>query len=104
MHVFLALSVLALTASAVAQDVDANDIPSRCSDVCAPVVSLTANCDRNSTDDAAEMRCVCNGPRASTSVPECAACLDQYSKDGRDNGMCYALENRLQKAHTYRCQ
>ncbi|OGE55400.1 hypothetical protein PENARI_c004G02645 [Penicillium arizonense] len=86
MRSFFIFSVLALAASVVAQDVDSSDIPSQCKDVCAPVVSLTSTCDKKaSNDDAAEMKCVCNDPRASKSVPDCAACLDTYSKDGKNN-------------------
>lgn len=81
-------SALALAASVWAQDIDSNDVPSQCKDACASVVSLTARCD-NSThdDDSAEMKCVCNDPGASKNVPNCAACLDKYGKDGKDNGM-----------------
>lgn len=81
-------SALALVASVLAQDIDSNDVPSQCKDACASVVSLTARCD-NSThdDDSAEMKCVCNDPGASKNVPNCAACLDKYGKDGKDNGM-----------------
>lgn len=81
-------SALALAASVWAQDIDSNDVPSQCKDACASVVSLTARCD-NSThdDDSAEMKCVCDDPGASNNVPNCAACLDKYGKDGKDNGM-----------------
>ncbi|KAJ5990222.1 hypothetical protein N7499_010749 [Penicillium canescens] len=86
MRSFFIFSVLALAASVVAQDVDSSDIPSQCKDVCAPVVSLTSTCDKKANnDDAAEMKCVCDDPRASKSVPNCAACLDTYSKDGKNN-------------------
>lgn len=89
MRSFFMFSVLALTASIVAQDVDSNDVPSQCQDACAPVVSLTSSCDRTSNNDTAERKCVCNDSRASKSVPNCAACLDKYSKDGKDNGIFY---------------
>ncbi|OGE49429.1 hypothetical protein PENARI_c021G03789 [Penicillium arizonense] len=86
MRSFLIFSLLGLAASVVAQDVDSTDIPSQCKDICAPVVSLTSTCDKkNNNDDAAEIKCVCNDPRASKNIPDCAACLDKYSKDGKDN-------------------
>lgn len=84
----LLISILALASYVVAGDVDANDVPSQCKDVCAPVVSLTASCDKKTDDDdTAELNCVCKDPRASKSLPLCDACLTQYGKDGRDNGL-----------------
>jgi hypothetical protein len=87
MRSFFIIAVLAIAASIVAQDVDSSDIPSQCKSACAPVVSLTSTCDKSNNDDAAERRCICNDHRASRDIPNCAACLDKYSKDGQDNGM-----------------
>lgn len=88
MRSFFFFSALALAASVLAQDIDSNDVPSQCTDACASVVSLTARCDKSTNDDdSAERKCVCDDPNASKSVPNCAACLDKYSKDGKDNGM-----------------
>ncbi|KAJ5152214.1 hypothetical protein N7492_010509 [Penicillium capsulatum] len=82
----LLVSTLSLASSIVAQDIDANDLPTQCKDVCAPVVSLTASCDKKtSDDDTAERNCVCKDSRAAKSIPVCAACLTTYSKDGGDN-------------------
>ncbi|KAJ5244636.1 hypothetical protein N7489_004732 [Penicillium chrysogenum] len=85
MRSFFIIAVLAIAASIVAQDVDSSDIPSQCKSACAPVVSLTSTCDKSNNDDAAERRCICNDHRASRDIPNCAACLDKYSKDGQDN-------------------
>lgn len=83
----LILSTLSFAACVAAQDVDASDIPTQCKDVCAPVVSLTASCDKKSSDDDnAEKNCVCKDSRAAKSIPMCAACLTEHGKDGRDNG------------------
>jgi hypothetical protein len=82
------LYIFALTSYVVAGDVDANDLPSQCQDVCAPVVSLTSSCDKKThDDDTSELKCICKDPRAAKSLPECDACISKYSKDGRDNGM-----------------
>ncbi|KNG88481.1 hypothetical protein ANOM_003218 [Aspergillus nomiae NRRL 13137] len=59
MRSLLIFSVLAFAGSIVAQAIESSDVPAQCKDVCAPV--------------------------ASTSIPNCAACLDKYSKDGKDN-------------------
>ncbi|KAJ6113011.1 hypothetical protein N7512_008335 [Penicillium capsulatum] len=84
----LLVSTLSLASSIVAQDIDANDLPTQCKDVCAPVVSLTASCDKKtSDDDTAERNCVCKDSRAAKSIPVCAACLTTYSKDGDANDL-----------------
>ncbi|KAJ5599501.1 hypothetical protein N7450_000568 [Penicillium hetheringtonii] len=78
--------IFALATYVVAGDVDANDLPSQCKDVCAPVVSLTSSCDsKTNDDDTAELNCICKDPRAAKSLPECDACISKFSKDGRDN-------------------
>ncbi|KAJ5345285.1 hypothetical protein N7452_003289 [Penicillium brevicompactum] len=71
---------------AAAGDIDANDLPTECKEVCSPVVSLTASCDaKTSDDDTAELSCVCKGKNASSILPMCDACITKYSKDGSDN-------------------
>lgn len=81
------LYIFAFTSYVVAGDVDANDLPSQCQDVCAPVVSLTSSCDKKTNDDdTAELNCICKDSRAAKSLPDCDACISKYSKDGRDNG------------------
>ncbi|KAJ5098649.1 hypothetical protein N7532_005650 [Penicillium argentinense] len=80
------LYAFALASYVVAGDIDANDLPSECKDVCASVVSLTSSCDKKTNnDDTAELDCICKDPRAAKSLPECDACITKYSKDGRDN-------------------
>lgn len=72
---------------AAAGDVDANDLPTECKEVCSPVVSLTASCDaKTSDDDTAELSCICKGKNAASILPMCDACITKYSKDGSDNG------------------
>lgn len=73
---------------AAAGDIDANDLPSECKEVCSPVVSLTASCDsKTSDDDTAELSCICKGKNAASILPMCDACITKYSQDGSDNGM-----------------
>ncbi|KAJ5242995.1 uncharacterized protein N7469_001322 [Penicillium citrinum] len=58
--------IFALATYVVAGDVDANDLPSQCKDVCAPVVSLTSSCDsKTNDDDTAELNCICKDPPSS---------------------------------------
>lgn len=89
----LLLSTLSLASYVVAGDVDANDLPTQCQDVCAPVVSLTSTCDKKtSEDDHDETSCICKDSRATKSIPMCAACLTKYGKDGSDNGNFVAIQ------------
>jgi hypothetical protein len=76
-----------------AQDIDYNQIPARCRDVCNPVAALTQYCDRidddnnndNDDDDDDYIGCVCNYPNANFQVPLCEACIRSVETD--DNGM-----------------
>lgn len=101
------LSALSVASYVASQDIDASDIPTQCKDVCSPVVSLTAVCDRNtSDDDTSERNCVCKDSRAK-SIPGCAACLTKYSRDGSDNGMlllCPCLDPECWNADIGRCE
>ncbi|KAB8072602.1 hypothetical protein BDV29DRAFT_158379 [Aspergillus leporis] len=80
------LCTLLLAFITTGADIDANDVPSQCQQVCAPVVSLTASCDRNTNDDdRQEIDCICKDSKAPTSIPLCEACIAQNSRDGHDN-------------------
>ncbi|KAF5864638.1 hypothetical protein ETB97_007196 [Aspergillus alliaceus] len=77
---------LIAAAVVVGTDIDSNDIPTQCQQVCAAVVSLTATCDRKTDDDKQEQDCICKDSQAPTSIPLCEACIAQNSRDGHDNG------------------
>lgn len=81
----LALSAL-LLASFVAADVEDDEVPKECKEVCAPVVSITESCDNKTDDDKKETECVCKGKDMSSILPLCDACIAQNSDDGHDNG------------------
>ncbi|RMZ66359.1 gpi anchored [Pyrenophora seminiperda CCB06] len=67
-------------------DVDYDDVPVVCREVCNPVVMLTQNCDSSTRDDdAAELRCICTATNASTDIPACAACVNQSGGWGGRN-------------------
>ncbi|KAE8392516.1 hypothetical protein BDV23DRAFT_151026 [Aspergillus alliaceus] len=76
---------LIAAAVVVGTDIDSNDIPTQCQQVCAAVVSLTATCDRKTDDDKQEQDCICKDSQAPTSIPLCEACIAQNSRDGHDN-------------------
>ncbi|KAA8651044.1 uncharacterized protein ATNIH1004_003737 [Aspergillus tanneri] len=79
------LCALVLGSVVAAVDVDINDVPSQCRQICDPVASLTASCDRKNQDDTQELDCICKDSKAPTSIPLCEACIAQNSRDGHDN-------------------
>ncbi|EAL86112.1 hypothetical protein KXW98_008197 [Aspergillus fumigatus] len=83
---FLALSGLMLASNiALAAELDRDDVPDRCWDVCSPVVGIAQQCDNtHRDDDRAEMNCICNSNRAPTLVPLCEACISQFRNDTRN--------------------
>ncbi|GAQ08798.1 hypothetical protein ALT_6119 [Aspergillus lentulus] len=90
---FLALSGLMLASNvALAAELDRDDVPNRCWDVCSPVVGIAQQCDNmHRDDDRAEMNCICDWNQAPTLVPLCEACISQFRNDTRngtrnDNG------------------
>ncbi|KAI4650989.1 hypothetical protein J4E93_003347 [Alternaria ventricosa] len=77
MHFQKLAIVFALSAIGLAQDVDRDDVPQQCRQVCDSVTRLTRDCDNSTNDDMAERQCICNGQNANTAVPLCAACIMQ---------------------------
>lgn len=91
--------ITALSALVAAQDIDQDDIPQQCTQVCAQVVTIARDCDnrhgmfsskilqRGSTlthhpdNDAAERNCICTAPNAGNLIPACEACVRQYDTD-----------------------
>lgn len=85
-HVALA-TLTVFAASTTAQDVDYNDLPTQCQSACAPVVTLTQQCDQqHHDDDNGQLQCVCSTNNANTTIPLCEACYAMYDPDGHDNG------------------
>ncbi|EAW24443.1 putative GPI anchored protein [Aspergillus fischeri NRRL 181] len=83
---FLALSGLMLASNiALAAELDRDDVPNRCWDVCSSVVGIAQQCDNtHRDDDRAEMNCICNWNQAPTLVPLCEACISQFRNDTRN--------------------
>jgi hypothetical protein len=86
MHCIYPTLALTLLTTLTAADIEPNELPSQCKQVCAPVVRLTASCDTKVHDDRAGLDCICNDKSAASALPICDACIAKYSKDGRDNG------------------
>lgn len=120
-HLFkFLLALCMLAAVVVAQDVERDDVPSQCQDVCEKVVKWSKDCDdkfdhrrrrsaggllkvRDDDDDDdddnddKELQCICNSDKASTVLPICEACIAKYNRKGHDNGTLYnsfSLEKR----------
>lgn len=79
-------TLFAISSLASAQDVDYDDIPSQCTQVCDPIVRLTQQCD-NGRSDADQLSCVCQANNATVQLPACEACFAMFDPDGHDNGM-----------------
>ncbi|KAK1139452.1 hypothetical protein N8T08_000731 [Aspergillus melleus] len=78
----LALSGLMLASKvAVAAELDRDDVPNRCWDVCGPVVGTAHRCDGMHDRDRAEMDCICDWNQAPSLVPLCEACIADYRAD-----------------------
>jgi hypothetical protein len=82
------LAVAALLSGYVAaiDDIDNDDIPRECRDVCEAVVSLSRRCDRLfDDDDRGELNCVCTAENAASQIPLCEACVAEYDSDNDDD-------------------
>lgn len=90
-----ALSSLALLGNVVGTlaDVEADEVPKQCKQVCDSIVQRSEQCDKDTHDDHAEKECMCKLKNASTVVPQCEACVAKYhsevsdDSDPHDNGM-----------------
>lgn len=79
--VFLGLAAIS---AVTAQEFDNNDVPSQCRSVCQSMVDAARTCDNTNSGDRQEVDCICNTNGASTQLPECAACIRQFSDDDDD--------------------
>jgi hypothetical protein len=74
--------IAALVAAVAAQEIDQNDIPQQCTSVCAQVVTIARDCDRqNNNNDAGELNCICQAQNANTLFPTCEACVAQFDNN-----------------------
>ncbi|PLB52157.1 hypothetical protein P170DRAFT_472063 [Aspergillus steynii IBT 23096] len=79
---FLALSGLMLAGKvALAAELDRDDVPNRCWDVCGPVVGIAHRCDGMHDNDRREMDCICDWKQAPSLIPLCEACIADYRAD-----------------------
>ncbi|BAE58387.1 hypothetical protein F9C07_1882 [Aspergillus flavus] len=84
----LALSGLMLMSNvAMGAELDHDDVPNRCWDVCGPVVGIAHKCDNMHDSDRAEMNCICDWKQAPSLIPLCEACIAQYrsERNNRDH-------------------
>ncbi|KAB8233381.1 putative GPI anchored protein [Aspergillus alliaceus] len=88
----LALSGLMLVSNvAMGAELDRDDVPNRCWEVCGPVVGIAQKCDGMHDSDRAEMQCICDWKQAPSLIPLCEACIAQYrserhNRDHDDDG------------------
>ncbi|OGM46459.1 GPI anchored protein [Aspergillus bombycis] len=84
----LALSGLMLMSNvAMGAELDRDDVPNRCWEVCGPVVGIAHKCDNMHDNDRAEMKCICDWNQAPSLIPLCEACIAQYrsERNNRDD-------------------
>lgn len=92
---FFTLASLALLGNAVGTlaDLEADEVPQQCRQICQSIVQRSQECDRNTHDDHAEKECMCKLNNASTVIPQCEACVAKYHNEvsdhsePHDNGM-----------------
>lgn len=81
MRFTLALIPALAAIAAHAQEIENEDVPSQCRDVCANTLAVSDRC--NNDDDDTELQCICGSNNASSDIPNCEACVAQY--DESDN-------------------
>lgn len=68
----LTITSLLLTGNlALAETLDKDDVPTRCWDVCGPVVGISKQCDHKYDKDSKQRQCICEWKQAPTLVPLC---------------------------------
>merc|ERR1711881_27420 len=82
--IILAASALAVVSAA---EIDRDDIPAPCQAICYPLVQLAEQCDRDNSNDRAEIDCICQStsPNTSATLGDCDACVRQYDSDSDDD-------------------
>lgn len=95
----LALATLLATAAVVRADMelDSDDIPRACADICSPIRQLTRTCDvdddhvpSDRTEDLLEAQCICTNDSfdVASIAALCASCIEQNARPGdRDDDM-----------------
>lgn len=82
MQINILVGTLLFATFGTTQDVDLDDVPRVCQQVCQDITRLSDDCDRNNNDDAAERDCVCNAESAQQQASNCAACVKANLQNG----------------------
>lgn len=95
----LLLTTLLTISTLINADIEADEIPFQCQNVCAPVVSRSSECDKNTADDHAEKQCMCEMEGAEGVLPRCEACIGRFygevgGRGPHDNGIFLTLSER----------
>ncbi|KAI1753727.1 hypothetical protein F4782DRAFT_66614 [Xylaria castorea] len=78
-------AIFLFAAFGATQDVDLDDFPRACQQDCQDITRLSDDCDRNTTDDAAERDCICNADNAQQQANSCAACVKANIQNDNDD-------------------
>ncbi|KAI0392449.1 hypothetical protein F5Y17DRAFT_459869 [Xylariaceae sp. FL0594] len=68
------------------QDVDVDDFPRACHDVCRPISRLSTECGDRTDNNTDERNCLCNAENAEQQATDCAACFKATDPDDSDDG------------------
>lgn len=66
-------------------DVDFDEVPHQCIDVCRPVVHGSKRCDKETRGDTAEKECMCKLDNAARVIPKCEACVAKFHHELDDD-------------------
>ena len=72
-------AMASLAALTLAAEINERDIPQQCQQVCFPLVSLAAQCEKINRLDSSEVNCICNGAGAKDQLPVCDQCVRQFN-------------------------
>ncbi|KAJ2993058.1 hypothetical protein NUW58_g1959 [Xylaria curta] len=86
MHTKIFTAMFLFAAFGATQDVDLNDVPQACQQVCQDISRLSGDCDNQNDNDAAERDCVCNAENAQQQANSCAACVKANVDNNNDRG------------------
>ena len=87
MHATTLFKIALLFSFGAAQDIESDEIPEACQDLCSGAVTLSTNCDDSNDDDTAELNCVCTGENAQSLFSDCVSCTKAQGEDDNSSGL-----------------
>ncbi|KAI1502423.1 hypothetical protein F5X99DRAFT_161506 [Biscogniauxia marginata] len=85
--------LFSLSALSAAQDLELDDVPRACQQVCQDIANLTSTCDQQNDDDNAERTCICNANNAQSQATSCAACAKANGQNDNDSDIAELMRD-----------